>query len=277
VPNGKHHKKARTSTGRRWGGRLALAGTVAAGTAIAVISLDGGAPATTAASNQAAVTAPSTQAAVTAPLPSPSTTTTVVPDPTTTTTSPQRGPWFLPDGTVLPVLLVYNGPTTTLAGALPSRAALARLMVLAQAYAQTPGAQIINHVVIDPSVPLSVGLRVIEMDAGRFPEGSADITAQYAPELTRVVAAMKTMANVTLLVVGHADQTGPALANVQLSEARAESVITYLSSQGISAARMSARGVGDDDPLTTQSNEAGLALNRRTEFVFYGLFATLGR
>jgi outer membrane protein OmpA-like peptidoglycan-associated protein len=272
VLNGKHVKKPDISAGRRWGGRLALAATVAAVTAVVVVSLDGTEPATTLNPSRAAATVP-----VPAPVPTsaaPAPTTTLAP--TTSTTQPERGPWFLPDGSVLPALLIYNGPTITLAGALPSKAALDRLRVLAKAYSLNP-ARIVSQVVIDPAIPNSVGLRVIEMDDGRFAEGSAVITPEYAPELARVVAAMKAMPNVTLLVVGHADQTGGGPQNVALSEARAESVVSYLISQGVNPGRMSARGVGDDDPLTTQSNAQGLALNRRTEFVFYGLFADPGQ
>jgi outer membrane protein OmpA-like peptidoglycan-associated protein len=177
---------------------------------------------------------------------------------------------------VLPVLLVYDGHTITLAGALPSQAAVARLYTLARAYSTEP-ATIVSHVVVEANVPASVGLRVIEMNAGRFAEGSSTVTAQYAPELTRVIVALKSMPNITLTVIGHADPTGGAGPNVQLSVARAESVVDYLISQGVSAGRLSAQGVGASDPLTDQANTAGLALDRRTEFVFYGLFAGLGQ
>ena len=50
-------------------------------------------------------------------------------------------------------------------------------------------------------------------------------------------------------------------------------MVEYLVAQGISPDRLSAQGVGDRSPLTQQSDAAGLALNRRTEFVFYGLLA----
>jgi OmpA family len=262
VLKGNHLKKPEISAGRRWGGRLGLAGTVAAVTAVVVISLDGTTP---------PATLNPTQAAVTAPVP-----TTAAPA-LTSTTQPQRGPWFLPDGSVLPALLIYNGSTTTLAGALPSHAALDRLRELARSYSLNPHARIINQVLIDPAIPASVGLRVIETAGQPFDEGSAIVTPDYGPELARVVAAMKAMPNLTLLVIGHADQTGGGPQNVEISEERADAVVSYLISQGVNAGRMSARGVGADDPLTTQSNEQGLALNRRTEFIFYGLFANPGR
>jgi outer membrane protein OmpA-like peptidoglycan-associated protein len=181
----------------------------------------------------------------------------------------------LPDGSPLPVLAVFNGGTITLAGAVPSTAAAARLEALAAANSKIP-ARIIDNLVVDPAVPSSVGVRVIEMNALRFAEGSSDVTADYAPELTRVVSLMRAMPAVTALVIGHADQTGASVLNLLLSQHRATAVIDYLVSQGIGPDRLSGRGVGDRDPLTSQAGDVAMALNRRTEFVFYGLFVGLG-
>ena len=82
---------------------------------------------------------------------------------------------------------------------------------------------------------------------------------------------MKATPTLSVLVVGHADQRGASDKNLALSQARASAVLEYLVSQGIDPDRLSARGVGDQDLLTQQSDAAGLALNRRTEFVFFGL------
>ena len=40
---------------------------------------------------------------------------------------------------------------------------------------------------------------------------------------------------------------------------------------GITPSRLSSRAVGEADLLTLNNDAAALALNRRTEFVFYGL------
>jgi hypothetical protein len=44
-----------------------------------------------------------------------------------------------------------------------------------------------------------------------------------------------------------------------------------LISRGIEGSRLSARSVGEADLLTVDDDEASLALNRRTEFILYGL------
>jgi len=61
--------------------------------------------------------------------------------------------------------------------------------------------------------------------------------------------------------------------NYALSEARAVSVVRYLVSKGIAPSRLASRAVGEQDLLTEDNSDAALALNRRTEFIFYGLLA----
>jgi len=200
----------------------------------------------------------------------PASTTPVTAGPASTGAS-SAAPTALPDGSPPPVLMVFDGDTVTLSGAVPSQAAGSRLAGLAQSYSKTPNATVVNNLVVDPHTPGTVGVRVIEMNASRFPTGVSAVSPEYAAGLSRVVAAMKAIPTVSVLVVGHADQQGASDQNLALSQARALAVVQYLVSQGISPDRLSARGLGDRDLLTQQSDAAGLALNRRTEFVFFGL------
>ena len=183
------------------------------------------------------------------------------------------GPALMSEGSPLPVLVVFNGDTITLSGAVPSDAARQRLAALAEASSQTPNAMIDSSLTVDSRVPDSSGVRVIEMNSARFATGSTEVGPDHAVELNRVAALMTGLPNITTLVIGHADQRGDDLQNLKLSQARASAVVEYLVAQGISPDRLSAQGVGDRSPLTQQSDAAGLALNRRTEFVFYGLLA----
>jgi len=216
--------------------------------------------------------APATTGA--APVTTAATPSTTVVRVTTTTAAPPAV--VLPDGSPLPVLVVFDGTTITLAGSVPSAADAAMLRALADANSKAH-ATVVDHLVVDPRVPASVGVRVIEMNAVRFAEGSSTVTPDYAPELNRVINLMRAMPWVTTVVVGHADQTGTAALNLELSQARANAIIDYLVSQGISPDRLAAQGVGAREPLTTQNTTAGWALNRRTEFVFHGLFVSTAR
>lgn len=67
-------------------------------------------------------------------------------------------------------------------------------------------------------------------------------------------------------IVGHTDSNGSKTHNQRLSEARAESVRQYLIGKGISAARLTAKGLGDTQPIASNETPEGLAQNRRVEF-----------
>ncbi len=83
--------------------------------------------------------------------------------------------------------------------------------------------------------------------------------------LDRVAGSLRGNLEVRVEVGGHTDITGSRAYNVQLSQARAESVIAYLVQQGVAADRMEARGFGPDNPIADNDNRAGRALNRRAE------------
>jgi outer membrane protein OmpA-like peptidoglycan-associated protein len=175
----------------------------------------------------------------------------------------------LPDGSPVPVLAIFDTDTITLSGTVPSQAAAERLAQLAIANSKTPAA-LVQFLAINPDVPTNVGVRVIEMNSSRFPDGSADILPDHGRELDRIGAVMTALPNTTVLVIGHADQRGSEAANFAISEARARAVVSHLVTYGISAERLSSRAVGELDLLSLNDDETALQLNRRTEFVIYG-------
>ncbi|NOI75401.1 OmpA family protein [Vibrio coralliilyticus] len=69
----------------------------------------------------------------------------------------------------------------------------------------------------------------------------------------------------SLVIEGHTDSTGSDTTNQVLSERRAESVRSYLISQGVASGRAIARGNGERFPLCTNSTSEGRACNRRVE------------
>ena len=82
---------------------------------------------------------------------------------------------------------------------------------------------------------------------------------------------MNALPNISCVVIGHADQRGDPTRNYEISADRAQSVVDYMASQGIDPARLSSRAVGASDLLTLNNDAVAFELNRRTEFVFYGL------
>ncbi|HLP22034.1 MAG TPA: OmpA family protein [Chitinophagales bacterium] len=75
----------------------------------------------------------------------------------------------------------------------------------------------------------------------------------------------------------HTDAIGSDAANLKLSQARAESCVSYLISKGITKDRMVAKGYGETMPKVPNNTEdgkddpAGRAINRRTEFKITGI------
>jgi outer membrane protein OmpA-like peptidoglycan-associated protein len=71
-------------------------------------------------------------------------------------------------------------------------------------------------------------------------------------------------------IQGHTDSTGSRRLNQRLSEARAQSVIDYLSEHGIDRGRMMPKGFGPAKPIASNANAEGRAKNRRVQVVNLG-------
>ena len=177
----------------------------------------------------------------------------------------------LPDGSPVPIEVVYEGATVTLTGLVPSDEARQRFEVLAVAGAPQPDTEAVNLLEIEPTMPITVGARVLSLDSVRFPESSSEITPEHAAELDGVVRTLDALPNATMLVIGHSDQRGDDLDNLRLSRDRADAMVLYLATQGIDPSRLSSRAVGESNPISEENSEAALQLNRRTELIFYGL------
>ncbi len=201
----------------------------------------------------------------------PADTSTVNSTPSTSATTPVLGYPTNPDGTPLPIVAIFDTDTITISGQVPSQAAKDRLGALAIANSQFPDAAVVDNMVINPAVPISVGVRVIELNSARFPEGTAEILPAHALELDRVVTIMKALPNISVLVIGHADQRGDDARNFAISDERSRAVLNYLLYLGISPTRLASRAAGETDLLSLAEDDTSLALNRRTEFVFFGL------
>ena len=97
-----------------------------------------------------------------------------------------------------------------------------------------------------------------------FDLNRADIKPSFSASLNKVADIMQKYQSKGE-VVGHTDSTGTESYNQSLSERRAASVASYLSSQGVSRANLSSSGRGEYEPRESNATEAGRALNRRVE------------
>lgn len=117
-----------------------------------------------------------------------------------------------------------------------------------------------------PRVFIKNGLIQI-MEQPKFDFNKATIKPDSDSLLTEVAKVMTDHPEIKRVrVEGHTDNKGAAAYNEKLSQQRADSVIKWLSSHGIAADRLVAKGMGLTTPLVPNDTEANRALNRRVEF-----------
>ena len=100
-----------------------------------------------------------------------------------------------------------------------------------------------------------------------FDTGKSIIRDESKPIIEQIVQMMKSNPDLKIGVEGHTDNVGSPASNKTLSEARAKSVVSAITGQGISADRLSPAGYGQDKPVADNSTEEGRAKNRRVELV----------
>lgn len=109
---------------------------------------------------------------------------------------------------------------------------------------------------------------IVIQDKVQFEKGSAAILAVSHPLLDEVASVFKNNPQIAeVQIEGHTDSTGSAQLNQRLSQQRADSVMKYLTSKGVKAARLTAKGFGPDQPIADNADPAGQEMNRRVEFV----------
>lgn len=95
------------------------------------------------------------------------------------------------------------------------------------------------------------------------------VKAEAQSNLRELAASLHKYPDTDLVVIGHTDQVGTIDYNQALSERRARSAAAYLVGQGVSGARIDARGLGETEPVATNDTEAGRMANRRVEVAIF--------
>ncbi len=81
----------------------------------------------------------------------------------------------------------------------------------------------------------------------------------------KIQAVLKAATTSDITVIGHTSSEGADEYNEKLSQSRAEAVVAALVARGINAARISAQGRGEKEPIADNATGAGRSLNRRVE------------
>ena len=111
-----------------------------------------------------------------------------------------------------------------------------------------------------------------------FPSGGYQMSDRGKQIIASFAAKLAPTQQNKILVSGYTDNApiGPALArqgitsNEILSQKRAEDVMTYIISQGVSPDLISAQGFGDSNPVAPNNTAQGRAQNRRVELSLAG-------
>jgi len=105
----------------------------------------------------------------------------------------------------------------------------------------------------------------IRIENVQFETGTAVLNSASQTILDNVARTLRANEHLNFEVAGHTDNTGAYQTNVDLSNARAQSVRQYLVDRGVAGDRLSAKGYGPDKPVASNDTRNGRSMNRRVE------------
>ncbi len=117
------------------------------------------------------------------------------------------------------------------------------------------------------AAPVVVGVSTLKVSTIYFANNKDTILAKSNAGLDKLAADLKDNPGLKKLgIEGYTDSIGNPDYNKTLSQRRAESVKTYLAAKGIDAGRLTATGMGAENPIADNKTATGRAANRRVEF-----------
>lgn len=120
---------------------------------------------------------------------------------------------------------------------------------------------------------------VVNMADVLFQSGKYALSQDAQLRLAKLTGIIQAHPGLNLAIEGHTDTTGSADFNMKLSQQRADAVRQFLISQGLSPDTITAKGLGQENPVADNSTAAGRKLNRRVEIIVSGevIGAKLGK
>lgn len=111
--------------------------------------------------------------------------------------------------------------------------------------------------------------QIIAATEGRkitFDPGSADLTADTQPVVDDIAEILKKCGDLPIRVSGFTDSQGREVMNQQLSQDRADAVLTALRARRVPVSTFEPIGFGEENPIADNDTEDGRDANRRIEF-----------
>lgn len=128
-----------------------------------------------------------------------------------------------------------------------------------------PGNVVEALTVVPP--PEVVQRELTELPQITFENNSATLTAEGQAAVAQAAEILRANPGANVRIEGHTDSSGTAESNLELSRARARTVLDALVALGIPATRLSSEGFGETRPRVPDTSPQNQALNRRVEFV----------
>jgi outer membrane protein OmpA-like peptidoglycan-associated protein len=110
---------------------------------------------------------------------------------------------------------------------------------------------------------------MIRLQDVNFETAKADLLPESFPSLNVVGQILSKWPDLKIEIGGHTDSRGSAPYNQNLSDQRANSVLTYMKTNfpALKAEQFTAKGYGESKPIAPNNTDLGMAKNRRVEFV----------
>lgn len=142
-----------------------------------------------------------------------------------------------------------------------------------------------NHLVVVSSVPVESSIpetptpvskdphqpsqkypiEQVDLSVIHFDYSKAELDPDATAALDEVTALLLEDPKLKIEVSAHTDDTGTALGNMAVTQARAEAIRNYLLSKGIKAEQVTAQGYGSVRPVAENNTAEGREKNRRVE------------
>jgi outer membrane protein OmpA-like peptidoglycan-associated protein len=117
----------------------------------------------------------------------------------------------------------------------------------------------------EPTIETAKAGDKIVLHGVNFETARATLTTNAKTILDQVAEKLVARPELRIEVGGHTDARGSDDYNQDLSDRRAQSVMTYLTERGVAADRLSAVGYGEGQPVDSNDTDDGRERNRRVE------------
>lgn len=145
------------------------------------------------------------------------------------------------------------------------------------------GVPVLMHIIVKQAMKQEVTMDAAQMASGLsengqvaiygiyFDTGKSELKPESDAAVAEIAKLLQSQPALKVYIVGHTDMVGDAAANVKLSQARAQAVMSALvTKHGIAAGRLTPFGAGPYAPVATNRTDEGRAKNRRVELVEMG-------